>query len=124
MTTTIKVRAHKILPGDFVFIGALSWLKYRVAKVEYHKMLKPRKVTVTMYGAGGLMFFYVFGWDSRCVVERSDGPSDASKSLVDPSPTLKVSPALPEPSDRVAALIAEAREEFIAKVRKIIRDNP
>lgn len=52
-----------------------------------------------------------------------EGPSKPSEPKTEaPTPTTPT-PAIPEPSGKVAALIAEAREEFIAKVRKIIREG-
>lgn len=120
----IKIRASALKPGD-VILGEKDGHQYRLRVVRIDKEFeKPKKIWATL-NDGGLSNYYVsIPWDRRHVVERSGGSSEASEPMAEAETPTRPRPALPEPSDRVAALIAEAREEFIAKVRKIIRENP
>lgn len=119
----IKIRANALKPGD-VILGEKDGHHYRlvVQEVILLRGFRPKYVQLTLKDGEKLIQAYA-PWDRRHTVERSGSHSEASKPMVEaPTPT-RPRPALPEPSDRVAAQIAEAREEFIAKVRKIIRES-
>lgn len=119
-----KIRASALKPGD-VILGEKDGHHYRlvVQGVTLKKGFAPKYVDLVLRD-GEKLIHASAPWDRRHTVERSGGPSEASKPMGEALTPTRPRPALPEPSDRVAALIAEAREEFIAKVRKIIRENP
>lgn len=120
----IKIRASALKPGD-VILGEKDGHQYRlvVQGVTLRKEFTPKHVDLILKD-GEKLIYASAPWDRRHIVERSGGSSEASEPMVEAETPTRPRPALPEPSDRVAALIAEAREEFIAKVRKIIRENP
>lgn len=121
-----KIRASALKSND-VILGEKDGYNYRlkVLSVE-HCLDKPKKVMAMLKDEFGAPYTIPIPWDRRHTVERSGGPSEAPRTMVEattPTNTSPASPGAPAGDSRVAALIAEAREEFITKVRKIIRDG-
>lgn len=124
----MRVRAHELQPTD-VILGKI-WLE--VLAIEQHRNLKPKRVTLTLTD-GANSFRAITPWDRRCLIERvcpetPTSPSRASEiqgGVTAPPETLPASPeAVETVEERVARLLVETRERYIAEVRKIIRENP
>lgn len=122
--TTIKIRAAALKPSDIIHEELYGrHLKFKVFGVSLNRKDSPKTVTVTFENDDRSTTTATIPWDRRCIVERSGGASEASESRVEAETANKLPTAIPEPSSKIAMLIAEAREEFIEKVRKFIREG-
>lgn len=124
-----KIRASALRVHDNIIeTGFLSTERYRVLTVKQLRDQTPKKVEVTVTN-GKDTSKTVIPWDRRMLVERMtvevpNSPSKASEPMTGtPSPTNSTK-ASTGASDKVSTLIAQARERFIAELRKIIRENP
>ena len=124
--TSITIRASAIRAGDVILAEKYGkTYRFDVVGVNRHHDQKPKKVSLTLRNSGAFSEVTI-PWDRRHLVVRPSSPSEAPRTTVEattPTNTSPASPGAPAGDSRVAALIAEAREEFINKVRKIIRDG-
>jgi hypothetical protein len=138
----IEIRASGLQPRDIL---THDKIRFEVVKVEKLRNQTPKKVMIVVNNHFSDDLQRIVPWDRRLIVER-DIPEESEKetSLNEvvlqqlaektnttsqeelphpPPPSISKIELLPH-SERVAYLIAEAREEFIAKVRRILRENP
>ena len=124
-----KIRASALRPLDNIIeTGFLVTERIRVLTVKQLRDQTPKKVEVTITN-GTKTKKALIPWDRRLLVERTipgapNSPSAASEPTEGTQTPSEVSNASPEPSDKVSVLIAQARERFIAELKRIFRDNP
>lgn len=119
----IKIRANALRPGDVILVETYGKMRFRVETVKRQHDTRPRKVVLSLSN-GSERVEVTVPWDRRHLVERNTTPSVASEAQESTLASTAPAEPIPGPSERFAALLAEAREEFIAKIRKIIRENP
>lgn len=123
-----KIRASALCPLDSIIeTGFLVTERVRVLTVKQLRDQTPKKVEVTITN-GTKTEKALIPWDRRLLVERMvpgapNSPSEASEPTEGAQTSSKVSNASPESSDKVSVLIAQARERFIAELRRIFREN-
>ena len=135
----LEIRANQLQPNDIIIDEIFVLGKqqnrgfvneYKVIATEKIKDRRPRKILAVVCRLQNQgeseSYSQLIPWDRRLLVVRPSSPSEAPRTTVEattPTNTSSASPGAPAGDSRVAALIAEAREEFINKVRKIIRDG-
>lgn len=119
-----KIRASALKPGDVIHEEVYGHpFAFLVSTAEQNREDTPRTVTVGFLQKDRSTTRVTIPWDRRLLVERSDSPSGGSESNVEATTPSTPSTSSLEASKSVPERIAEAREEFIAKVRKIIREG-